>query len=244
MVYYMIKKTFLTFGGPGSQYHNAVNRICTQTNECNVFDNIVGVTDLYIKGQKEFYDKHGTFLEENHKGYGYWLWKSYLVKEQLEKMKENDILVYADSGCVLNINGKKRLYEYFDMVQHSKYGILSFQMEYIEKLWTKMDIFNHFDAHEYLETGQLMATAFVIRKCDHSVDLVNKWYEASQHYDLINDSPSNSSNHPDFIENRHDQSVWSIIRKKYGTAIINDETYFVNWDDGYDYPIWATRRRF
>ena len=239
----MIKKTFLTFGGPSSNYHNAVHRICTQAREFNVFDNIVGLTEQYLKDDTEFYNKHGNFLEENSRGYGYWLWKSYLVKKQLEKMNENDILVYADSGCVLNINGKKRLYEYFDMVQHSEYGMLSFQMTHVEKKWTKMDIFKHFDAHEYLEMGQLIATSFVIRKCEHSVHLVNKWYETCHLYDLINDSPSNSTNHPDFIENRHDQSVWSIIRKKYGTTIINDETYFENWDDGCDYPIWAMRRR-
>ena len=159
-------------------------------------------------------------------------------------LNKNDILLYADSGCVLNINGKKRLHEYFDMVQDSEYGIISFQMTHVEKKWTKMDIFKHFDAYDYLETGQLISGIFIIRKCEHSVDLVNTWYEACQHYDLINDSPSNSSNHPDFIENRHDQSVWSIIRKKYGTTIINDETYFANWNDGNDYPILAMRQRY
>jgi len=241
--YIMIKKTFLTFGGPNSNYHSAVNRICTQASELNIFDNIVGITDQYLKNDTEFYNKHGRFLEENPKGYGYWLWKSYLIKKQLEKMNEHDILLYVDSGCVLNINGKKRLHEYFDMVQHSEYGIVSFQMTHVEKKWTKMDIFNYLDAHEYLETGQLVGGIFMIRKCEHSVHLVNTWYETCHLYDLINDSPSNSSNHPDFIENRHDQSVWSIIRKKYGTTIINDETYFENWDDGYHYPILAMRQR-
>ena len=241
----MATKTFLTFGGPSSNYHSAVNRISRQASEFNVFDIIVGVTDHHLKNDTEFYNKHGRFLEENSRGYGYWLWKSYVVKKQLEKMNENDILVYADSGCVLNVNGKKRLHEYFDMVQQSEYGMLSFQMCHIEKKWTKMDIFKHLEAYEFLETGQLVATTFVIRKCEHSVNLVNKWYETCQHYDLINDSPSNSTNHPDFIENRHDQSVWSIILKKYGSAIIHsDETYFENWSEGDIYPIWAARRRF
>jgi hypothetical protein len=160
-------------------------------------------------------------------------------------MNENDIVMYADAGCTININGKKRLYEYFDMVEHSIHGMLSFQMPHIEQKWTKMDIFKHLDAYEYQETKQLHATVFIIRKCEHSVDMVNKWYETCTHYDLINDSPSHSKNHPDFSENRHDQSVWSIIRKKYGTVIIeNDETYFVNWNEGYNYPIWAMRQRY
>jgi hypothetical protein len=241
----MTTKTFLTFGGPSSNYHSAVHRICTQASELNVFHNIVGITDHHLKDDKEFYDKHGRFLEENSRGYGYWLWKSYVVKKQLEKMNENDILLYADSGCVLNINGKKRLHEYFDMVQDSEYGIVSFQMGHIEKKWTKMDIFKHFDAYDYLETGQLVGGIFLIRKCEHSVNLVNTWYETCHFYDLINDSPSIENNHPDFSENRHDQSVWSIIRKKYGTYIIpSDETYFANWSDGNDYPILAMRQKY
>lgn len=159
-------------------------------------------------------------------------------------MNENDVLVYADAGCVMNVNGKKRLYEYFDMVNNSEYGMLSFQMDMPEKSWTKMDIFKHLDAYELLETGQLIATTFVIRKCEHTMKLVNKWYNTCNDYDLINDSPSKSKNDATFKENRHDQSVWSVIRKKYGSIIINDETYFVNWNDGINNPILAMRQRY
>lgn len=240
----MSKKTFLAFGGPGSNFHSAVNRICTQIGEFNVFDDIVGLTELYLKNDTEFYNKHGTFIEENSRGYGYWLWKSYIVKKQLEKMNENDILVYADAGCLINIHGKKRLYEYFDLVNNNEYGILSFQMQHLERKWTKMDIFKHFDAYEYIESKQLHATTFVIRKCEHSVNMVNKWYETCTNYDLLNDSPSNSKNHPDFSENRHDQSIWSIIRKKYGSCIIDDEITFIHSSGGRNYPIWGARQRY
>jgi hypothetical protein len=240
----MVKHAFLTFGGPDANYHNAVKRVCAQTRELNVFDEIIGVTDIDLINDKKFYSRHRKFLEKNKRGYGYWLWKSYIVKKQLEKMNENDVLVYADAGCVMNVNGKKRLYEYFDMVNNSEYGMLSFQMDMPEKSWTKMDIFKHLDAYELLETGQLIATTFVIRKCEHTMKLVNKWYNTCNDYDLINDSPSKSKNDATFKENRHDQSVWSVIRKKYGSIIINDETYFVNWNDGINNPILAMRQRY
>jgi hypothetical protein len=55
-------------------------------------------------------------------------------------MDENDILVYADGGCKLNPNGLKRLNEYFDIVNKSPYGILSFQLNHLEKNWTKKDL--------------------------------------------------------------------------------------------------------
>ena len=237
----MNKTLFVTFGGPGINFHNAVKRICNEARELNCFDILVNLTDIDIKNDKEFYNKHGTFLEKNKRGYGYWLWKSYIVKTQLEAMNENDILVYADAGCSINLNGKNRLNEYFDLVNSSDYGILSFQLGHLEKIWTKMDLFDHLNAYEYLETGQLIGGIFVIRKCNHSVNLVNKWYETCCMYDLINDSPSKIKNDETFREHRHDQSVWSLLRKQQGSVIIEDETWFRDWNKGKNNPILAMR---
>ena len=58
---------------------------------------------------------------------------------------------------------------------------------------------------------------------------------------MINDNTGNEN--PNFIENRHDQSVLSIIVNKYGSIKIVDETYFhPTWDiTGKEYPFWAKR---
>ncbi len=50
----------------------------------------------------------------------------------------------------------------------------------------------------------------------------------------------------DFKENRHEQSITSILRKKMGSVIIeNDESWMVPFGKGESlkYPFWATRRR-
>ena len=85
-------------------------------------------------------------------------------------MADDDIMVYADCGCEINPSEKalSRLYEYFDMVNNSEHGILSFQMSHNhhrESRWTKMDILRHLDAQDLKETGQLIATVFILRKC-------------------------------------------------------------------------------
>jgi hypothetical protein len=43
-------------------------------------------------------------------------------------------------------------------------------------------------------------------------------------YNLINDSPSVEKNHSSFFEHRHDQSIFSCLRKKYGTYSILNES--------------------
>ena len=240
----MAQTLFLTFGGLSQNYHNAVKRICLEAEQIKTFDKIIGYTEKNLMNDKKFWNKHGNFISNNKRGYGYWLWKSYLTKKIMKEMNDNDILVYVDAGCTINLDGKKRLLEYFEIVNNSKFGILSFNLAHLEKTWTKMDIINYFGAHDLLETGQLVGGIFILRKCEHTYNLVKKWYKGCCEYNLIDNSQSSIPNDLSFIENRHDQSIFSIIRKQLGTEIILDETYFApDWNiNGYNFPIWATRK--
>ena len=122
-------KKFITFGN--EPYYNSVKIICNESRNLRIFNEIYGFSDKYLKTEKDFWLKHCDFLETNKRGYGYWLWKPYLIKSEFDKMKENDILVYCDSGCQINENGKRRLHEYVDMLNTSDYGVLSFQLEHL-----------------------------------------------------------------------------------------------------------------
>jgi hypothetical protein len=237
------KTKFITFGGP-SYYYNSVNRICEEARNIDVFDEITGFTDIDLKCDVSFWENHGNFIENNRRGYGYWLWKSYLIKQELDKLKENDFLIYCDAGCQINKNGKARLLEYIDLLNMNKdeFGLISFQLGYKELLYTKQQIFEHFLCDENSKKMiQSMAGVLIIRKNSHSVNIVDKWYEGCSNYHLINDELSCEDSL--FVENRHDQSILSILVNKYGSIKLADETYFSpNWDtDGKEYPFWATR---
>jgi hypothetical protein len=66
-----------------------------------------------------------------------------------------------------------------------------------------------------------------------------------QDYQNINDVKSIKENDKDFIEHRHDQSCFSVVRKHKGTTILDiDETYYLNFNEHMDKPIHAIRRRF
>ena len=65
------------------------------------------------------------------------------------------------------------------------------------------------------------------------------WYETCCKYHLLNDKHSISPNYDEFIEHRHDQSIFSVIRKKFNTYYIKDETYPTGIKEN---PIWATRK--
>ncbi len=80
--------------------------------------------------------------------------------------------------------------------------------------------------HEHItNTRQFTANRIIFKKNEHSLKLVRLWWNTATNYPhLFDDSPSASPNLPGFVENRHDQSVWSLICKTHGS----EEEY--DWD--------------
>ena len=76
-------------------------------------------------------------------------------------------------------------------------------------------------------------------KKDKCIDFVNKWYDVmTNHFHLCTDEPSSLPNHPNFKENRHDQSVFSMLSKIYGIETIETKDGILNREKS---PIIATR---
>ncbi len=232
---------FITFGN--QKYYNSLIRICNQAKELEVFDSIFAYNDKILFEYEEF-QKHKEFMDINSRGFGYWLWKPFITLKEFEKMNEGDILVYTDAGCSIKIEGKNRMKEYFEMVNNNENPVIGFQLEdfHPEKRWCKMDLLKYMNLEEdnYKNSRQLVGGIFIIKKTPKMVELVQEWYNICCNYNLINDSPSIEPNDPIFVEHRHDQSVFSLLRKKHGCILLDDETYTSpNWDE--TKPIWATR---
>lgn len=241
------KVVFLAFGGPTQGFYDAIDRIKKEAEDINVFDKILTYTDKDLKKDEEFWKIHGDRSNNNKRGYGYWAWKPYLIKKELDKLDDNDILFYVDVGCTINKDGRKRLLEYIDMLKTSKEtGIIGFHLLHTEKKYTKKLLLREFgfeNNKDVLDSGQFISTLVPIIKNKHSMNIVNEWYKYNSNFDLVNDVTENE--YPEFIEHRHDQSILSLLLKKYGCISLKDETY----DDNYpgiwksEYPFWATRKR-
>lgn len=240
------KRIFLTFGGPTYNYRNRSKIVTEQAKKCNWFTDCIGLNDDFLRLSPFFATSHMEFLETNQRGYGFWLWKPYIIKTFLDKLREGDVLVYADAGCTNNPTGSPRFNEYLNILDTNEdnYGIISFQLNLSEIKYSKRLLLETIDATEHMATsGQCIATSIIIKKNSHSTAVIDKWWELAEKYDLINDVRMPHEN-LQFIDHRHDQSIFSVLVKKYGSIKIPDETFFYpDWIKGYDYPIWATRHR-
>jgi hypothetical protein len=237
------KKVFLTFGGGTPGYHHRVETLCKQAEELDFFTDIHGYTDVHLQQDDRFWNKHATFVQQCPRGYGYWIWKPYLILKELEKMNDGDVVMYIDAGCEINPTGKPRLYEYMDLLDKdpNQYGVISFELTHLEHKFTKNAVFSHFQVSDTVKNTNIhMATVIILKKTDHSMKLIQEWYDTACRYDLLNDHISDGEQ-PEFIGHRHDQSIFSVLRKIRGSVVIPDETYFNDWSEGTSFPFLAKR---
>ncbi|MDR1740484.1 MAG: hypothetical protein LBR38_01355 [Synergistaceae bacterium] len=165
------------------------------------------------------------------RGFGYWIWKPQVVLQTFAKMNDGDVLQYTDAGCWLNPRGVNRLMDYVAIAASHPSGILAFQLDAAycaEEKWTKGDMLDYFGvrgSESILKSGQCAATAFFMRKCETTVQFVHDWLAVFEHdFSLCDDSPSKSPNSETFMENRHDQSAFSLLCKLRGAAVMPGET--------------------
>jgi hypothetical protein len=207
---------FITFGGGTTNYLEAGIRVCEQATKINLFDKITLFTGETLEKDEYFWNKHCNFIMNNiSKGYGYWLWKPYIIKKTLDSLNDGDILLYLDCGCEISNNKKNEMVNYINNIIKNEYIITSFT--FTEKNWNKMDLILYLNANssEILETPQRQAGAILLYVCDKTRKLVNEWYNTSCNYNLIDDSSSISKNYNGFREHRHDQAIFSLLTKKY-----------------------------
>ena len=203
-------------------FHNAKQKLINSARMCGEVDTIHSFSPWDI--DKEFRQQNKKILKR-YRGAGYWLWKPYLIQKVLRTMADNEYLLYMDAGSYI-IDSIRPL---IDLFAHNK-PIICFESHEIEKHWTKRDCFIalNCDSPLYTDTKQRMATFHLWKKCAASLDFVDEWLRFVVQRKLINDSPSKAPNYPGFIEHTHDQSIFSLLSKKYDIEAFRDPSQFGN----------------
>jgi glutaredoxin-related protein len=90
---------------------------------------------------------------------------------------------------------------------------------------------------DLLKKNQMQAGYLMMVKCPEIVDLIDTWRKWNEDYHLIDDSPSILPNSSQFIEHRHDQSVFNILVKSRGLINYDAEPA----DNKIENPVWYCR---
>lgn len=247
----------------------SAERFKYQANEMNFYDYI------HIFNQNDLNDDFKKYVSDllkmgKKRGFGHWVWQTYIHQIVLSKMNTGDIYHWCDVGCHLNKNGISRLKDYINIVNKDKNGCLFFSYkkpnlnekfskyffpENLEYEYTKADLIKYFDLsfnHEIVQTPQVWGGSFFLRKCSNSENLMKKHFEITRYrYDLIDDDESKfiERSYPGFVAHRHSQSVLSILAKKINCNFLSayesewalDENKKRTYNHLDDFPIIAMR---
>ena len=173
-----------------------------------------------------------AFRQKNHeilnvaRGAGLWLWKPYIIRKALMQAGDGDYIVYTDAGCAF-VNNVSYLIESMNAEQTD---VMVFCIEHLERKYTKRDAFilMDCDSPEYSDTPQICGGYIVLRKTEFSCGFVDEWLNFAQDKRIITDDENvmGKTNYEGFVENRHDQSILSLLCKKKGIRPFRDPSEY------------------
>jgi hypothetical protein len=222
-------KHFLSFAN--KRYYSGLSRIGTEALNCGYFDVVNCFTENNLP------EEINNYANLNPRGYGFWIWKPFLISEYIKTINYDDIVVYCDAGCHISIKGKNRYEQYLEMLKTN--DLISFELPHLNQTWTKPDVFEKLNSQDF-EQKMIVGGIVIFKKTESTIKLFEEWFQLPYNdRSLIDDSKSILKN-GSFKDHRHDQSIYSLIVKKYNPIILEDETYMFSGND-FKYPFNATR---
>jgi hypothetical protein len=236
---------FVSFWGGDLRWKLASKRILQQAFSSNQFSNI------------EIYDRKSLgdlcepevleFIDNNRKGFGYWIWKAPIIIDFINKNPEIDLICYADCGCEFNSSrpALSRWLTYTKELETS--DALFFETDCVEREWITRELVQRMDITSVeLEQNQIAATAFLMKR-DFALDFCQRWYQLMKesNFEFLGSSYDLKNQDVSFKDSRWDQSIFSIMAKRslnVKTLKTTEENFFAgNWAKGYEFPILTTR---
>ena len=208
--------------GPGDRFQDTVNECCAMSMrwfaprvDHFTSNNFVCLSTFppYIYTSK--FQRHLRFLtnasDTSARGGGYWFWKSVIVNHTLHNIAENALLLFADIDTPIS----DVWHVMNDIRAHETFAIRP-QANYPEYVWTKEDTFHALNISRdspHRSSGQFWANQWVIRNTPSMRRFIETWVTLMSDWHLISDEPSVLPNNVMFQENRHDQSMLSLLVK-------------------------------
>ncbi|MFC1545935.1 hypothetical protein ACFL4I_00770 [Pseudomonadota bacterium] len=193
------------------------------------FDRVIGygVDDI----DELFFSKYENILSQE-RGGGYWLWKPYLIRKTMAQLSEGDYLFYSDAGAYFLKNANVLI----DELENSNQDIMAFELPLIEEQWSKKELFINMkcEADVYFKSNQIAASLILIKKTKKSIGFVEEYLKyACNEINITDLHDNNVVQKNNYIDHRHDQSIFSLLYKKYSFRPFKDPTQFGKYPLGY-----------
>ena len=169
----------------------------------------------------EFFEQYSRILKQK-KGAGFWLWKPWIILNTLERIPENAVLVYSDTGLVL----RNPIRELIDL--STKHDIILFEYDPLEK-WglpiniAKREVFIALECdEEKCHRGRhVWAGILILRNTAISRAFIKQWLAYCSNENIITDLLDlNIEPHPEFDSHYHDEAILNVMYNKNPGSIL------------------------
>jgi hypothetical protein len=230
-----MKYHFITFATPDGAYIKDAADLCASAIAVARFDTaLIGNMSVL----DPMFKKQNAHILRHTRGAGYWLWKPYIILKRLTELQDGEVLCYCDSSYRFLSDARNIADEWLSSGDigacHNKPNDTSWP-KHTDRKYTKHDTFGLMnvppgDERERIKsTTQAWAGFVVLRKSATSMSFVREWLHHAQNAQIITDSRSiTAPEDPQFIDNRHDQSIYSILLKKNHVIMHNIDKHFLH----------------
>lgn len=182
--------------------------------------------DEHFLRQTSFYKENRSVFQYS-KGFGYWVWKPYLIQKVLLETHENDTIIYSDAGIEI-IADLSPLFQ----ICNRKDILLFANGNLKNRHWTKRDSFilMEADSEKYRNGNQVDAAFCMFKNTPEIKQFVADWVEYCLDIRIVGDQPNvmGKLNFWGFHCHRHDQSVLSLLALKNKIELFRQPTQFGN----------------
>lgn len=171
--------------------------------------------DLKKLKETEFYTKNKSLIDKQ-PGYGFWVWKPYIILDQLKQIKDDDILIYMDASryetdgfknscqSVIEFMNKYNL----DLIPGFKTNNKNFEMIKPECL----EYFNLKNNDSFLNLYNTFTSPMFLKKTNFNLTFLSEWLDAC----LIEANVSHQNlEYLGGITHIYDQAVLNCLMYKY-----------------------------
>jgi hypothetical protein len=189
-----------------------------QANESGYFETVSVYSNEHIvelvKARKFFFKLWGA------RGFGFWIWKPYVLLQKLSEIPENEYLIYLDQGFHIQTSGQKKLDEYIDTVEStgSWAGVFSAGENYRPEFFVRQQSVKRHNPNFYSgDFGEYVyAGALIIRNEDRARNALEEWRQMCEGTRLWAPIPISLGQRREFIGQDGDNGYLPVVLDKWG----------------------------
>lgn len=212
--------------GFDKKFRTVVETYCKEVRQTEVFHHRVHDLFCYeeppdFEMQNKKFSRHRRFLTEptdkSARGGGYWFHKPLILQHHMDQYNDGDYLIWTDVDRIDFVQQNTSFIAVLEtMVKRGDDLCIESMMWSLEKDWTKQDILAAFKANSgQRDSPQVNANAIVMRISSRMKTFINTWVECVSDWHMVSDEQSILPNAGNFKENRHDQSILSLLIKTF-----------------------------